>query len=434
VVARTEWLRRELASVLPDRPFTLRFWDGTRLEATRPEGPEVILRSPRAVAHALRAPGQLGLTRAYVAGDAEVDDLDRLVPLIDGYKPSRPSPAARARLLAAALRAAGPVRPPAPPRSEVRPRGRLHGRERDERAVRYHYDAPVEFFGLFLDSSMTYSCALFSAGARTLEEAQEAKLELVARKLALWPGARVLDVGCGWGGFALHAAARHGASVVGITLSESQAREARARAARAGLASRVEIRVMDYRELGCERFDAIASIGMVEHVGEYQVDEYGARLAAALEPGGRLLNQGITWLPPGRHKVARMTERFVFPDGELLHLSRIVDGLERAGFEPLHVESLRQDYAETLRHWAERLDARRQEAERLAGSERVRIWRLYLRAARNGFRLGSLSVFQVLCVRAGGSAHRERPLHANGGVPAAVGAPLAAAGGTAARH
>ena len=236
---------------------------------------------------------------------------------------------------------------------------------------------------------MTYSCAIFSRGAKTLEEAQEEKLETVARKLALKEGDRVLDVGCGWGGFPLWAATRHGASVVGITLSPPQAEKARQRAEEAGVADRVEIRVMDYRDLAGERFDAIASIGMVEHVGAAQIDVYARTLAGLLEPGGRLLNHGITRLRHTDAEAGAFSERYVFPDAAPLHLSRILLALERAGFVTRHVEEFGADYAETLRHWARRLDENLDEAIRLAGPERVRVWRLYLRAARNGFESAS---------------------------------------------
>ena len=398
--ARPEPLRRELARALPERPFALRFWDGSELASTAPEGPVFTVRSPAAVAHLLRAPGQLGLGRAYAAGELEADDLDRVIGLLDTFKAPPIDTKTRLRLTLAAARACGVIAPPPIPASELRPRGRRHSRERDARAVRHHYDVSNEFFALFLDESMTYSCALFSRGARTLEEAQAAKRELVCTKLALKEGERVLDVGCGWGSFVLHAATNHGVRAVGITLSPAQAELARQRLAEAGLEDRVEIRVADYRELGGEHYDAIASIGMVEHVGSNQIDVYAAQLAAMLEPGGRLLNHGIARLRHGEAEAGPFSERYVFPDAAPLHVSRVILALERAGIVPEHVEGLAEDYAETLSHWIERLDANREQAELLAGPERVRVWRLYLRAARNGFRTGFTSIFQVLGHRA----------------------------------
>jgi cyclopropane-fatty-acyl-phospholipid synthase len=395
--ASTAPLRREIEARIPDRPFAVEFWDGTRLPASDGDGPTFFVRSPRAAAHALRAPGQLGLGRAYVSGEIEVDDIDAVIELLDGWQPPSLEGGDRARLLLGAIRAAGLTLPPRRPAAELRPSGHRHSKQRDAEAVRHHYDVSNEFFSLFLDESMTYSCAIFSRGAETLEAAQEEKLETVARKLALKEGDRVLDVGCGWGSFPLWAATRHGASVVGITLSAPQAERARRRAEQAGVADRVEIRVMDYRDLAGERFDAIASIGMVEHVGAAQIDVYARALAGLLEPGGRLLNHGIARLRHTDPDAGPFSERYVFPDAEPLHLSRVLLALERAGFVTGHVEEFGADYAETLRHWARRLDQNLDEALRLAGPERVRVWRLYLRMARRGFETGFLSIYQARC-------------------------------------
>jgi cyclopropane-fatty-acyl-phospholipid synthase len=396
--ASTAPLRREIEARIPQRPFAVEFWDGTRLPASDGDGgPTFYVRSPQAAAHVLRAPGQLGLGRAYVSGALEVDDIDATIELLDGWQPPSLDRSDMTHLLLGTARAAGLTRPPRRPAAELRPSGRRHSKERDAAAVRHHYDVSNEFFALFLDDSMTYSCAIFSRGAETLEAAQEEKLETVTRKLALKEGDRVLDVGCGWGSFPLWAATHHGASVVGITLSPPQAEKARRRAEAAGVADRVEIRVMDYRDLAGERFDAIASIGMVEHVGAAQIDVYARTLAGLLEPGGRLLNHGIARLRHSDPEAGAFSERYVFPDAEPLHLSRTLLALERAGFVTHHVEGFSADYAETLRHWAGRLDENLGEAVRLAGPERVRVWRLYLRAARNGFETGFMSIYQARC-------------------------------------
>ena len=392
----------ELERALPSRPFSVEFWDGSRLASTNGGGPTFNVRSPQAIAHALRAPGQLGLGRAYVSGELAVDDLDEVLEMLDTWEPSPLERRAQGRLALAALRASGLVRPPAVPKAELRPRGRRHSIERDARAVRHHYDLSNDFFRLMLGDSMTYSCALFSQGAPTLEDAQQAKLELVCTKLALAPGKRVLDVGCGWGSFALHAAENHGVRVLGITLSEPQATLARQRAEERGLADRVDIRVMDYRELAGEPFDAVASIGMVEHVGSGQIDAYAQQVARLVKPGGRVLNHGIARLRVGDPEAGPFSERYVFPDAAPLHLSRIQLALERAGLETEHVEGLRLDYAETLHHWAANIDANLDEATRLAGPERIRVWRLYLRAARRGFESGFTSIYQVRCSRPSG--------------------------------
>ena len=399
--SRTDGLRRSIERALPDRPFTIELWDGSRVPATR-HGPTLTIRSSRAIGHLLRAPGELGLGRAYVCGDIDTDDLDGVIALLGRWHAPALSLPQRVRFGAAALRAAGLHRRPQPPAAELRPRGRRHTKRRDAEAVRHHYDVSNEFFALFLDETMTYSCALFEAGTQTLEDAQRAKLELICRKLELEPGQRMLDIGSGWGSLAIHAAREHSASVWGITLSEPQAKLASERAREAGVDDRVEFRVMDYRDLREERFDAIASIGMVEHVGEAQIDEYARQIAHVLEPGGRVLNHGIVAVPAqegGAHIGGEFSNRYVFPDGELLNLSRMMLAFERAGFEALNIENLHTDYAETLRHWTTRFEQHLDEAERLAGTERLRVWRLYLRAARNSFETGRNAVYQLLCSR-----------------------------------
>jgi cyclopropane-fatty-acyl-phospholipid synthase len=393
----TEPLVKEIERAFPERPFTIELWDGSRLPATNGGGPTFKARSKEALAYAVAAPGQLGLGRAYVAGEIEIDDIDAVIGILNEWKPPPVGATSKARLIAAALRAAGVHRPPPAPKAELHLRGRKHTTQRDREAVRHHYDVGNEFFSLFLDESMTYSCAIFSRGANSLAAAQETKLELVCTKLRLQAGQRVLDVGCGWGSFVMHAASRHGVEAVGITLSEPQAELARKRVADAGLSDKVEIRVQDYRELAGENFDAVASIGMVEHVGEAQIDRYAEQLASMLAPGGRLLNHGISRLRHGSVEGGAFSERYVFPDGETLHVSRVILALERAGFIAQHVEEFGSDYAETLRHWIRNLDDNLERAEEIAGPERLRVWRLYLRAARNGFEIDFTSVYQVLC-------------------------------------
>lgn len=389
-----------MEAALPRRPFAIRFWDGSRVEATEPGGPTFEVVSPAAIAHALRAPGELGLGRAYVLGLVDVDDIDGALRIVDTFDAPPLRPQRIIRLALAAVRACGVVAPPRPPASELRLKGERHSIGRDRRAVRYHYDAGNAFFALFLDPSMTYSCAYFRGGATTLEEAQQAKLGLVCTKLGLRAGERVLDVGCGWGSFAMHAAANHGVRVLGVTLSEQQVTLGRRRVEEAGLTDLVELRVADYRELGGETFDAISSIGMVEHVGEERIDLYMRTLRGLLAPGGRLLNHGIAKLTDfDTPDEGAFSERFVFPDGVPLPLSRIELALERAGMVTAHVEGLPEDYAETLRHWIDSFERRYDEAVALAGIERARVWRLYLRAARLGFTTGWASVYQVLARR-----------------------------------
>ena len=404
-LANTAPLRRALEAALPRRPFAIWFWDGTTVPATEPDAPVFRLKAPAALAHVVRAPGELGLGRAFVLGLIDVEGMDsggieRALTLIDTYQPPRPSARRMLALAGGVLRACGLVAPPRRPASELRLRGERHTIGRDRSAVRYHYDAGNEFFALFLDPTMTYSCAYFRDGAQTLEEAQRAKLELVARKLALTPGERVLDVGCGWGSFAIHAASEHGVRVLGVTLSEQQVALARERVAAAGLDELVELRVADYRELAGERFDAISSIGMVEHVGEERVDLYMRTLHGLLKPGGRLLNHGIAKLTDfDAPDEGAFSERFVFPDGVPLPLSRVERAIERCGLVTRHVEGFPESYARTLDVWIERFERRYDEAVRLAGAERARVWRVYLRAARQGFVTGWASVYQVLADR-----------------------------------
>jgi cyclopropane-fatty-acyl-phospholipid synthase len=393
-------LRRSIVRALPERPFNLRFWDGGKVDATVNPAPTFFLERPSALAHCLRSPGALGLFRAYVEGSLTVDDLDAAFLIVDDWEPPPISVPDRVRLALGAASAALPGGLPRRPALELLLGGERHSLERDAAAVRYHYDVGNDFFALFLDASMTYSCAIFSRGASTLEEAQIAKLDLVARKLALAPKQRLLDVGCGWGSFAIHAATHYGVTVTAITLSGEQAALARERVATAGLSDRIEVRVADYRELAEEPFDAIASIGMVEHVGASQIDRYARSLAALLRPGGLLLNHGIAVTNPEDDPLDDdVTMRYVFPDGEPLPYSRVQLALERAGLRTEHVEGFQQDYADTLRHWHERLDTHLEEAERLAGAERLRVWRLYLRAARHGFDVGYTKVYQVLARR-----------------------------------
>ena len=395
-------LSRALRKSLPERPFNVRFWDGGGVQATSAGAPTFFVRSPSAMSQFLRAPGTLGLGRAYVEGALDVDDLDAAFIVVDDWTPPQLNLAERARLGLGVALAALPGGLPHRPSLELILRGERHSLQRDAAAIRYHYDVGNEFFGLFLDESMTYSCAIYSRGAQTLKDAQRTKLELVASKLDLKPGMALLDVGCGWGSFAIHAARHHGVTVTGLTLSPSQAELARELVAAAGLSEQVEIRVADYRELPRAAYDAIASIGMSEHVGDSQIDRYAASLFGLLRPGGVLLNHAIAALDPEYDSLEdEFSMRYVFPDGEALALSRVQLALERAGLRIDHVEGFREDYSQTLREWTKRLDEHLERAEELAGIERTRIWRLYLRAARHGFDTGITSVYQVRARRPG---------------------------------
>jgi cyclopropane-fatty-acyl-phospholipid synthase len=299
-----------------------------------------------------------------------------------------------------------------PPPEEARPgRGHRHSQTRDAKAVSHHYDVGNDFYRLFLGPSMTYSCARFIDNGATLEDAQAAKHELVCQKLGLdtQPGARLLDVGCGWGSMAIHAASRHGTKVVGITLSQAQVDMARQRVAEAGLEDQIEIRLQDYRTLHEERFDAISSVGMFEHVGTSQIAAYFKVLWGLLGPGGRLLNHAIS--TPGGSKIRSRTfiGRYVFPDGELIDVAEVVLAMQRAGFEVRDVESLREHYTRTLHAWVDNLEANWDAAVARAGLGRSRIWHLYMAASANGFEDGGLAIHQVLGVQRSAEGHSGMP-------------------------
>jgi cyclopropane-fatty-acyl-phospholipid synthase len=383
----------------PNPPVAVELHDGTVLgPADSPA--RLIFRSPDAFRRLLTAPGELGFARAYVAGELDVEgDVYAALALQERLSAARLTP--RQWLAVARLVGKAGFRPPPPPPEEARLRGRRHTPERDAQAVRHHYDVSNRFYRLVLGPSLTYSCAVFADPALTLDEAQAAKHDLVCAKLGLEEGMRLLDVGCGWGSMLIHAAERYGVSGVGVTLSPPQAELAGERVAEAGLADRVEVQLADYRELRDERFDAISSIGMFEHVGRAQLGAYFRRLRELLRPGGRLLNHGIS-RPPGRGpRFARrgFVDRYVFPDGELHEVGSVVSTLQQAGFEARHLESLREHYALTLRQWVANLEEGWDEAVAEVGPGRARIWRLYMAGSALGFEAGRLQVHQLLGVR-----------------------------------
>lgn len=411
-------LAKALAIVLgtDDIPIRLRAWDGSE---AGPEGaPLIEFTSRRALRRILWSPGQLGLSRAYVAGeiDPHGDIFAAFTALSSTGKFAEPGPFSKPTVreiltlftTAIGLGALGPN--PAPPPEEVRieKHGLRHSKKRDAAAISHHYDVGNDFYALVLGPSMVYSCAVFDSEETSLEAAQEAKLDLVCRKLGLKPGMQVLDVGCGWGSFALHAAERYGVNVVGVTLSTEQAEMARKRVAQAGLTERVEIRVQDYRDVDDGPFDAISSIGMSEHVGRAQLGRYVSQLRGLLRPGGRLLNHAISWnAGPTPDDPDSFIPRYVFPDGEMLSLSDMVVALEGGGFEVIDVEALRRHYALTLRAWVRNIEEHWDEAVRLTSAGRARVWRLYMASSALGFEGGLTGVNQVLLQRPGGE---EPPL------------------------
>ncbi|MFE7584221.1 class I SAM-dependent methyltransferase [Streptomyces gardneri] len=396
-------------------PVRLRAWDGS--EAGPAGAPVLIVRDRRALRRMIWKPGELGLARAWVAGELDVDgDLYEVLDRISGLLWERPEDT-RSRLTAlrdsvrdpklrsaarALLRLAGPLPPPPPPAEEMRGRsGHSHSRRRDKQAISHHYDVGNDFYEIVLGPSMVYSCAYWTEDG-TLEDAQRDKLDLIARKLNLKEGDRLLDVGCGWGSMAIHAAREYGAKVVGITLSREQATYARKRVADEGLTDLVEIRVQDYRDVTDGPYDAISSIGMAEHVGAVKYREYADTLYGLLRPGGRLLNHQISRRPEPdetAYEIDPFIDAYVFPDGELAPMGRTLSTLEDAGFEVRDVEAIREHYALTLRRWVANLERDWTRAVRLTSPGRARIWRLYMAASAVSFERNRIGVNQFLAVK-----------------------------------
>jgi cyclopropane-fatty-acyl-phospholipid synthase len=384
-------------------PIRLRAWDGS--EAGPADTPTLVVRHRRALRRLMWQPDELGLARAYVAGELDVqgdlyEALTRTAALIwrapdvDGVP---------VRAVAGDLLRLGIVGPrPKPPPEEIAMSGMRHSKRRDRQAISHHYDVGNDFYRIVLGPSMVYSCAYWTTtdAGYDLADAQRDKLDLICRKLELKPGVRLLDVGCGWGSLAMHAAREYGVQVVGITLSTEQADYARKQVAEAGLTDQVEIRIQDYRDLDDGPFDAISSVGMAEHVGTGPYAEYAAILFRQLKAGGRLLNHQIAAIHPQPKGSSRsFIDAYVFPDGELAPLGTTVSLLEEAGFEVRDVQALREHYARTLRAWVANLSADWSTAVRLTSPGRARVWRLYMAASALAFEQGRIGVNQVLAVK-----------------------------------
>lgn len=409
---------RELIEYLfgpaPEREFAVRYSDGSVESPPSSAAARftLVLRRPGALRGARVLPTERSVGEAYVRGDLDIEgDIEEAGGLLRVIRERLRSPSAVLHFLAL-LRAL-------PPGDVVDPRGARghagrwrgglkHSRRRDAAAIQYHYDVGNDFYRLFLDERMVYSCAYFREGTDDLDTAQEAKLEHICRKLRLRPGERLLDVGCGWGGLIRYAAERYSVGAVGITLSEPQAQLARDRIAAAGLAGRCSVEVRDYRDLPPDtRFDKVASVGMVEHVGRSRLPTYFREAYRLLKPGGLFLNHGIVSLEPAPSRLRRLAdrslrrsssfiERYVFPDGELVTPGETLKAAEAAGFEVRDVESLREHYSLTLRHWVRRLEAREAEAVALADRATYRIWRLYMAGSAHAFTSGRIGVVQTL--------------------------------------
>ncbi len=388
-------------------PVRLAAWDGST--AGPDDAPTVLLRGPVALRRILWHPGELGAAQAYVSGALELPDglgrtLDhvRAVAQRRGLSGRRPGPALVLRLVRV-LKGLGAFGPPLPPpASQARVRGRLHTRPRDRRSISHHYDLSNEFYALLLDARMAYSCAYWTSDdpGYTLEDAQRDKLELACRKLALAPGTRLLDVGCGWGSLTLHAAERYGARVVGVTLSAEQKRYVEQQIAERGLADRVEVRLQDYRDLTDRGFDAVGSLEMGEHVGQNNYPAYARVLREAVRPGGRVLVQQMS--RRGRHPGGGpFIESFIAPDMHMRPVGETVALLERAGLEVREVQALREHYVRTAEAWLQRLEAHRDRVVGMVGEEMFRVWRLYMVGGARAFRDGRMGVDQILACRPG---------------------------------
>jgi len=414
VVGRTASLIDRLFP--PPRTFGVRLSDGTELPGAASPAFGLVLKHPGALRRMFAPPVELSLGEAFIYGDFDIEgDVFAAFSLIDASLTRSFSPGDIVALIRAilALPKSGPVRPVG--RGPARLRGRRHSRERDRAATQYHYGVGNDFYALWLDRRMQYSCGYFPTGAEDLNTAQERKLELICRKLSLQPGERLLDIGCGWGGLGTYAAEKYDVQVLGVTLSDDQVEYAQA-----GLDERVSVKLLDYRDLADESFDKIASVGMFEHVGRRNLPEYFAQVYRLLKPGGLFLNHGISGRPPLLHLAAggperarkafrwqrflerriigdgSFAQRYIFPDGELVPVSEVNLIAERAGFEVLDVENLRQHYALTLRQWVNRLEARRDDAIKSTDEVTYRTWRLYMAASAYGFEAERINVNQTL--------------------------------------
>ena len=398
----------------------MRYWDGTVEPAGTGASPfTLVLKEPSALRQMLLPPTELSIVEAYLSGAVDVEgELSAAVDLGEAIKTRVASPRALASLTLDLVtlprphhNGNGDVRE-LRSASKVTPVGHKHEAPRDRAAISYHYDVGNDFYALWLDRRLVYSCGYFRHDDDTLEVAQEAKLDLVCRKLRLQRGERLLDIGCGWGALVIHAAARYGVNAVGITLSERQAELATQRIDEAGLSSSCRIELRDYRDVAAiGPFDKIASVGMVEHVGVDHLPPYFESAHAALAPGGLFLNHGIVsmqaarpigWRDSLKRRLWRadaFIDQYVFPDGKLGPYHALVQAAEAAGFETRDVESLREHYVRTLDEWVARLERNRERAVAIVGEHAFRVWRLYMTASQRSFAMGDLNVLQTLLAK-----------------------------------
>ncbi|MFC3893233.1 class I SAM-dependent methyltransferase [Lentzea rhizosphaerae] len=390
-------------------PIGIRAWDGS--VAGPQDGTVLVIRSRDALRRLVWRPDELGLARAYVSGELDVEGdlavgLSQIWGLVRRGVTRRPKVVEVAKL-ALRLKVIGPN--PDAPKEEARLRGALHTKSRDRDAISHHYDLSNDFYRLVLDPSMAYSCAYFTSDEDSLARAQHNKLDLVCRKLDLRPGMRLLDVGCGWGSMIIHAAKHYGVHATGVTISAQQREHVLGRIEAEGLRGRVEVRLQDYREVRDEPFDAISTIEMGEHVGERNYPEYASALHRLLKPEGRLLLQQMS---RGRNAPGggAFIESYVAPDMHMRPVSQTTAFLEAAGLEIRDVHALREHYVWTVRAWAQTLEDRWDEVVALVGEGQARVWRLYLAGGALTFEEGRMGVDQILAVRRSENGRSGMPL------------------------
>ena len=409
-----------VSRLLPDGvPFRMTAYDGS---AAGPEDAPIVLhlRTQRGLAYLLTAPGDLGVARAYVMGDLDVegahpgDPYEVMRMLMSRLRFRVPPPAELLRI----VRGLGlnNLKPPPPPPQEHLPRwrrvleGMRHSKERDAVAIHHHYDVSNRFYELVLGPSMTYTCAVFDSEDTSLEDAQAEKYDLVCRKLGLRPGQRLLDIGSGWGGMVRHAAREYGVTALGVTLSRQQALWGQREIERQGLADRAEVRHSDYRDVVEGGFDAVSSIGLTEHVGVRNYPSYFEFIRSRLRPGGRLLNHCITRPDNRARDTGAFIDRYVFPDGELTGSGRIITEMQDAGLEVRHEENLREHYALTLAGWSRNLVAHWDECVAEVGEGTAKVWGVYMAGSRLGFERNEIQLHQVLASRTDAAGNSGFPL------------------------
>jgi cyclopropane-fatty-acyl-phospholipid synthase len=410
------------------RTFDVRFWDGSIDRGSSHRLPfTMVLTRPASLRRMLLPPNELSIVESYISGDVEIEgDMEAASNLGEMIGDRLRSPLAIARLVGLVLGLPGTADDDlANARFPERAKklGPRHTPVRDAAAIHFHYDVGNAFFKLWLDRRMVYSCAYFRTQEDSLDLAQEAKLDLICRKLRLKPGERLLDIGSGWGGLIMHAAEHYGVDATGITLSPNQAGLANDRIAEAGLSDRCRVAIRDYRTLtAADNFDKIASIGMIEHVGLTHLPVYFESVYRALKPGGLFLNHGIVSLGEARPRglgewvfrkfwrADAFIDTYVFPDGKLTATDDVIAAAEGAGFEVRDVESLREHYAMTLRHWVRSLEEKSDEAIELVGNHTFRVWRLYMAASANAFTKAAINIIQTLLAKPDAHGHSNIPL------------------------